>query len=134
MFNIRELCKEIGSCFGDYFEENNYLCINNGEETFRYQTEKELLADWVDTLVLQHHACNGEDGCNWENEVLFIYENVICKNPKGVRTYRGKKKTTYRAEGYVSDGTPHGTMIGLGTFYSIIDAICAVWKHNGIKL
>lgn len=92
MLNSRELCKEIGNCFGDYFEENNYLCINNGEENFRYKTEKELLADWVDTLVLQHHACNRESGGDWENEVRFIYEDVIGKYPKGVRVYRGKKK------------------------------------------
>ena len=45
-----------------------------------------------------------------------------------------RKKTTYKAEGYVSNGTPHGKMVYLGGFDSIIDAICAVWKHNGIEL
>ena len=129
---MKSLCEEIGSCFGDFFEENNQLCIDNGEKIFRYDTAKELLSDWVETLVYQHHSCNGEDGCNWEYEIRFIYEDVIGKYPTGVRCYDGKKKKRYKAEGYISDGRPHGKMVYLGTFDSIVDAVCSMWKHNGI--
>lgn len=75
----KALCKEIGDCFGDYFEENNQFCIDNGEKVFRYDSEKELLTDWVDTLVSQHISCGGESGGNWSDEITFIYENVIGK-------------------------------------------------------
>ena len=131
----RALCKEIGNFFGDYFEENNQLCIDNGENIFRYNTEKELLADWADTLVCNHYDCkyNGNIADSWEKEVRYIYEDVLGKYPAGVKLYNGKKKKRYVAEGYVSDGSAHGKMEYLGTFDSIVDAICAVWKHKGIR-
>lgn len=128
--DIRTLCKDIGDYFGDYFEEDNQLCIDNGEKIFRYNTEKELLLDWVDTIVSHHHSCGGKDGSNWDAEVAFIYENVIGKRPSGVRIYSGKKGIRYVAEGYVPDNTSHGRMIYLGTYDSIVHAICAVWKHK----
>ena len=135
MINARALCKEIGNFFGEYFEENNQLCIDNYDKVFRYNTEKELLVDWVDTLICNHYDCkeNGNIADSWEKEVRYIYEDVLGKYPVGVRLYNGKKKKRYVAEGYVSDGSMHGKMKYLGTFDSIIDAICAVWKHKGIR-
>ena len=127
---MKALCKEIGDCFGEFFEENNQLCIDNGETVFRYKTEKALLTDWVDTLVYQHRDCNGKAGGNWEEEVRFIYEKVLRRYPRCVRAYRGKTKTTYKAEVCVPDGTPHGKMLYLGGFTSMIDAICAVWDFK----
>lgn len=129
---VKALCHEIGDIFGRYFEENGQVCIDNGEKVFRYNSEKDLLTDWVDTLVSQHLACNGESGGNWEDAVTFIYKDVIGKYPTGVRPYNGKKKVRYKAESYAPTGTPHGVMVYLGTFDSIIDAIGAVWKHKGI--
>lgn len=136
MFNARELCKFIGNFYGEYFEENEQLCIDNGENIYRYNTEKELLKDWVDTLVCSHYYdCIAYSSPNdsWEKEIRFIYEDVIGKYPTGVRTNNGKKKKRYVAEGYVADGSLHGKMKYLGTFDSIADAICAVWKHKGYK-
>lgn len=130
--DITKMCMEIGNVFGEYFEENNQFCIDNGEQVFRYNTEKELLTDWVETLVLQHISCNGEEGGNWENEVKFIYENVIGKYPTGIRFYNGVRKKRYVVQGYVADGTLHGKMEYLGTFDSLIDAICVIWKHKGV--
>ncbi len=131
MFDIRELCKEVGNCFGEYFEEDNQLCIDNGVKIFRYNTEKELLGDWVETLISQHLSCNGQSGGNWEKEIAFIYESVLGKYPKGVRPCHGKKKTKYKAEAYVNDGTPHGAMRYLGVYDSIVDAVGAMWEHKG---
>ena len=131
---IKGLAREIGNCFGEFFEENNKFCIDNGEEIFRYDTEKDLLADWVETLIEQHRDSNGEDGANWDEEVEFIYENVIGEYPKGVRPYRGKTKTTWKAEMYINNGTKHGKMAYLGGFKSIIDAICTVREHRGNKI
>lgn len=127
--NKLELCKEIGNYFGTYFEEEGRYCIDNYDTVFRYDSVDKLLADWVDTLVENHHdTMNNNDGCNnsWENEILFIYSKVIGKYPVGVRPYVGKLKTTYRA--YIdikADGYPHGKNIHLGTFESIVDAIYA---------
>lgn len=133
---VKELCKYIGNFYGKYFEENGQLCIDNYEKVFRYNTEKELLKDWVNTLVCSHYydcILPASPIDSWEHEIRFIYENVIGKNPKGVRIYRGKTKNRYVAEGYVADGTPHGKMKYLGTFDSITEAICAVWTHEGYK-
>ena len=135
MLDAKTLCKEIGNFFGEYFEENNQLCIDNYEKIFRYDTEKELLADWVNTLVCNHYDCktNGNIADSWEKEVRYIYEDVLGKYPTGVRAYHGKTKNNYIAEGYVSNGTSHGKMVYLGKFDSIVDAICAVWEHKGIR-
>jgi hypothetical protein len=127
-----DLCKEIGQCFGDYWKEGERYCIDNGEETFRYKTPEALLSDWVETLIHQHIASEGDVGANWEEEVKFIYENVLEKYPVGVRPYKGKTKRKYKAEVYVSNGTPHGKMKYLGVYDYIIDAIEAVWKFKNI--
>lgn len=131
--NKYDVCKEIGAHFGHYWTEGpNVHAIYNGDETFKYKTPEALLDDWVETLIHQHIASKGEGGANWENEVRFIYEDVLKRNPTGVRIYEGKRKTTYIAEAYMSDGTRHGKMIYLGRYNFIIDAIEAVWKYKNI--
>ena len=129
----KELCIDIGNFFGDYFEESGKLCIDNYEQVFKYDTPAELLVDWVDTLVLNHMDCkeSGSIGDTWEKEVRFIFEEVLRKYPKGVRPYHGKSKTSYKAEVYKQDGTPHGSMVYLGTFDSLIEAMYSIMKHNG---
>ncbi len=130
--NKYELCKEIGQCFGKYWIEGERYYIDNGDDLFRYKNPEELLADWVETLIHQHIDSEGDAGANWEEEVRFIYEDVLKKYPKGVRCYKGKTKITYTAEVYVADGTPHGQMKYLGRYDRIIDAIEAVWKFKNI--
>jgi hypothetical protein len=131
--NKRTLCREIGYYFGIYFEEGGLYCIDNGEQVFRYDSTDKLLADWVDSLVENHHdTIDNNDGCNnsWEKEIIFIYSEVIGKYPVGVRPYFGKRKTTYSA--YVDvpvEGNPHGKNIHLGTYDSIVDAIYARRKY-----
>ena len=76
MFNKKEMCKEIGNWFGDFFEEEGKLCIDNGEEIFRYNTEDELLADWLITLVESDKA-TGEDA--WKDMITFIETEIVNK-------------------------------------------------------
>lgn len=130
--NKYSLCKEIGESFGDYWKEGKIYCIDNGDEVFRYKTPESLLADWVETLILQHISAEGDVGVNWEDEVRFVYEEVLNKYPVGVRPYKGKKVTKYKAEVYVNNGTPHGKMLYLGVYDCIIDAIKVVWKFKNI--
>ena len=126
------LCKEIGQCFGEYWETDGKYFIDNGEEVFKYKTPELLLKDWVDTLILQHISSDGDAGANWEKEVKYIYEDVLNKYPVGVRPYKGKHCTKYKAEVYVSNGKPHGKMLYLGVYESIIDAIKVVWEFKNI--
>lgn len=131
----REVCKEIGSFFGEYFEENGQLCIDNFERVFRYDTEDALLADWVDTLVESHRdtADNPkseirEINDGWEKEILFIYQEVVGKYPAGVRAVVGKEGTKWGCSVDVTvpgDTSAHGKNLHLGTYGSIVDAIFA---------
>lgn len=118
MENMRTLCKEIGNNYGKYFEENNRLCIDNGEKIFRYDTEKELLVDWVDTLIEETLA----DGFNWNNEIEFIVLNYNHKI-KGVRVYNGKNKTTYMATIDIPKENGKTKQLSCGSFSTIIEAI-----------
>lgn len=130
--NKYDLCKEIGQCFGDYWEQDGMYFIDNGDEVFKYKTPEALLADWVETLIHQHIASDGDVGADWEDEVKFIYEDVLHKYPVGVRKYKGKYVQKYKAEVYVNNGKPHGKMLYLGAYNSIIDAIAEVWKFKNI--
>lgn len=129
--NKLELAKDIGNFFGKYFEENNQYCIDNYAEIFRYDTLDELLTDWVDTLVCHQRNTESDSFGNWEKEIIFIYSEVIGKYPKGIRTMTNKK--TWEANGYIVSGTPHGKMVSLGTYYSIVDAIVAYDEFNAYK-
>ena len=77
--NKYNLCKTIGDFFGDYFEENNQFCIDNGEEVFRYNTRDELLKRWVDTLVWHQHDTFG-DTSEIGKKKLFIYIKILSAN------------------------------------------------------
>ena len=119
------LCYEIGHFFGCYFEENGQMCIDNGDEVFRYNTPDELLADWVETLIQSHIAPEGFSN-NWEKEILFIYTNCMKKHPVGVRKVEGKKGTVWNAYYDVPNPNhPHYKAVHLGTYSSLIDAIWA---------
>lgn len=129
------LCKNIGEFFGDFFEDSGKLCIDNGDHVFRYDTEDDLLADWVDTLVENHH--DTADNCksnsrsindSWEKEIVFIYKYVIGKFPAGVRAVEGKKGTMWASSVDVmihGETSAHGKNLHLGTYASIVDAIYA---------
>ena len=126
-----KLCKEIGTFFGNYFEENNQLCIDTGLQVFRYNTPDQLLTDWVDTLLCHQydtdHKGNGQDTPSfyWEKEILFIYTSVIVKYPTGIRLIENKGERTWQSYVDINDGSRHGKNLHLGTYRSIVDAIFA---------
>ena len=130
-----KLCIEIGDMFGQYFEKDKKHYLNNGETIFEYQSKKELLTDWVDSLVEQQlagydPAAPNDTSCYWESEILFIYQHVIGKYPKYIRRIDGKKGTTFSVQAYKNDGSRHGQNIYLGSYNSIVDAIKAVKEYE----
>ena len=129
------LCKEVGDYFGKYFEENEMLCIDNYENIFKYNTADELLTDWIDTLVENHHDAfyindKGQEYNSWEKEIQFIYEKIIGKYPTGIRAYNGKTKKMFQVEVYEPDGSKHGKMIYLGRYHSVVDAIFSIKDYK----
>ena len=132
--NRRELAQNIGNFFGGYFEENGQVCIDNGEKIFRYNTVAELLSDWVDTLVENHHdTCDNPHSelhttnDSWEKEIVFIYEQVVGKLPEGIRKVEGRDGNVSwgcSVEVYNSNNGREKNLY-LGTYDSIVDAIFA---------
>lgn len=123
--NKASLCKDIGEFFGNYFEEDGKICIDNGEEIFQYDTPDELLKGWVETLVWHQHDTFGDPSGNWEDAIVFIYTEVIGKSPVGVCLVDGPKGKRWKSYVDVATGNPHGKNLYLGTYSSIVDAIFA---------
>lgn len=127
MYNLetakRELCKEIGNHFGAYEEcENGEMTVDTGDSVLKYKNADEMLFDWVDTLVEAHKAGEG----NWEKEILFIFTGSSKGHPVGIRKINNKKGTVWQAAVDITNPAfPHGKNIYLGSYSSIIDAICA---------
>lgn len=122
------LCREIGSFFGDFYEDSGQLCIDNGEKVFRYNTPEGLLKDWLDTLIWHQHDTAGDPSGSWEQVICFIYSDVIGEYPVGIRPYLGKKQTMWRCSMDVlipGQTSSHGKQLFLGTYSSIVDAIFA---------
>lgn len=131
-WTVEALCKEIGDNFWGYHEENGRYGIDNGEKIYWYNSKEELLEDWADTLVLQHHDSCGTDGTNWEDAVKFVYEEVVGRLPKGIRKYEGKRKTSYsvRCPNRISSLAEKTQMVFVGNFESLADACYASMKWN----
>ena len=123
--NKFDLCKEIGGFFGDFFIDSEKLCIDNGEEVFRYDTPDDLLKDWIDTLIMHQHDTFGDPSGNWEKEIVFIYTDVLKKLPAGIRAVDNKYGRTWYSYVDVADGSRHGKNLHLGNYSSIVDAIYA---------
>lgn len=121
----KQLCKDIGTFFGEFFEQDGQLCIDNGEEVFRYDSEDALLAGWVDTLVWHQHDTFGDASGNWEDAIAFIFSEVMGKFPAGVQLVDGVKGRRWRCSVDVADGSVHGRNLHLGTYASIVDAMFA---------
>ncbi len=126
--NEKDVAMQIGNFFGSYYEKDNQYCIDNGDQVFRYDSPKELLIDWLDTLVSHQHATKGDLSANWEKEIIYIYESVLEEWPAGVQPYRGRTGTSWRSSMDVSvigEIDPHGKSLFLGTYPTIVDAITA---------
>lgn len=132
MFDKVELARSIGDFFGSYYETNGKFCIDSGSDVFTYDSIDALLVDWVETLVESHHDAHyideqGNEHNSWENEIVFIYSDVIGKFPTGVRPVDNKEGRTWKSsvDVYKPGETPsHCKNFHLGTHTSIVDAIC----------
>ena len=74
--NKYELCKEIGNWFGEFFEADGKLCIDNQEGIFKYNNEDELLIDWLDTLIEADNETNEND---FVDAIAFIQVQILNK-------------------------------------------------------
>ena len=72
--NKFEVCEEIGNWYGKYLTEDIYLCIDNGQNVFKYETADALLIDWVDTLIAENKA-TGKDF--WGDVIEFIHKEIM---------------------------------------------------------
>lgn len=122
LVRMKMLCEEIGNFFGKYKEENGFVSVSIDGMTCGYSSYARMLEDWVDTLV-ESHAGGGSD---WEREILFIYFEALNKKPMGIRRVTGKRHDSWCASVDVANPNyPHGKNLHLGTYKSIVDAICA---------
>lgn len=122
MIKMQMLCKEIGDFFGEYEEEDGRISVDTGDNVYEYSGYSEMLADWVDTLIEAQKTGGGI----WEEEILFIFFDVMKKKPKGVRKVQGKRTAKWKA--YVdicNSDFPHGKNLHLGSYDTIAEAICA---------
>lgn len=119
---MRELCKDIGQHYGEFFEENEQLCIDTGESVFRYDSEQELLLDWMDTLIEETVA----DGSDWSSELQEIAARCN-KSIRGVRIYFGKKRNSYTATIDLpkNKGSKKTLQFSCGTFNTLAEALKA---------
>lgn len=73
--NKREICKEIGEFFGEFYEDIvGFLVIDDGETEHIYATEDELLKDWLPTL--QESDEETGDGY-WANIIDYIESEIL---------------------------------------------------------
>lgn len=84
------------------------------------QTDDEFLVDWVDTLIEETLS----DGSDWNEEIEFIVQNCNHKI-KGVRVFRGKRKTTYMATFDVPKNNGKTLQVSCGSYPTIMEAIRA---------
>ena len=120
--NLSELCKEIGDFFGMFYTEREMIYIDAGDKVYQYDKYEDMLLDWVDTLVESQESGGG----NWEKEIEFIYSLSPKKHPVGVRGVEGQRETVWQSSIDITNPQhPHGKNLCLGTYHSIVDAICA---------
>ena len=139
MFNVKkEMAIKIGNYFGDFSESADKYSIDNGEREFAYKTVDELLADWLETVLANHHDAyyieeNRLEGDSWEKEIVFIYTIVLQELPKGIKpsgssSGDGFSWTTYCDVSLTKDNRPndmkgHSKTLCAGTFNSLAEAI-----------
>ena len=69
----RDLCEEIGSFFGNfYISIHGKLVIDDGETEHFYDTEDELLKDWISTLK----EADEDTGDDFWSEVIEYIEDL----------------------------------------------------------
>jgi hypothetical protein len=116
----RELCEKIGAAFGLFYIKDDMLCLEVDQKIYQYTDYADMLFAWVAALVEQQ--ASGKR--NWEKEIISIYSFSDKKHPIGVR--QEPRRTKWRA--YIdlcNHEHPHGKNVALGSYESIVDAVCA---------
>lgn len=72
MLNKRDICEEIGNTFGEFYEDvSGILTIETYDETYTYDSENELLKDWLPRLQSED-AESGDD--QWSDIIEYILD------------------------------------------------------------
>ena len=72
MLNKRDICEEIGNTFGEFYEDvSGILTIETYDETYTYDSENELLKDWLPRLQSED-AESGDD--QWAEIIEYILD------------------------------------------------------------
>lgn len=75
MTTKRDICEEIGSYYGTFYEDiSGLLVIDNGDEEFTYTNEDELLKDWLPTLE-ETDRDTGDD--YWADIIEYIRDVIL---------------------------------------------------------
>ena len=65
-----KLLEEVGYWYGDFWIKDGKYYIDNGEQTFCYDTPEEGLIDWLDTML---DSNEDEDIETWsKREIAFV--------------------------------------------------------------
>ena len=75
MLSKRDICEEIGNYFGTFYEDiSGNLVIDTGDQEHSYDSEDELLTDWLPTL--QEADAETNDG-TWDDIIEYIEEEIL---------------------------------------------------------
>lgn len=114
---IYEIAEEVGNWYGTFYDDANGIYIDDGYIAHTYDTPKELLQDWIYTML--------EDENNvWNAELKFLLSNGI--KVTGIRTVKGKRDTTFMAcVDYLTDKGKTTRNISVGTYKLVKEAFIA---------
>ena len=75
MLNKHDICEEIGSTFGEFFEDiSGFLVIDDGNQEYRYNNEDELLKAWL-PLLQEDDSLTGDD--TWTDIIEYIKSEIL---------------------------------------------------------
>jgi hypothetical protein len=75
MLNKRDICEEIGNSFGEFYVDvSGVLTIDTYVGTYTYDSEDELLKDWLPKLIAEDEETG--DG-TWADIIEYIQEEIL---------------------------------------------------------
>jgi hypothetical protein len=70
--NKRDICEEIGEYYGEFYESmGGFLNIDDGEQSYSYTSEDELLKDWLPRL---QETDSTDDPGYWTDVIEYILD------------------------------------------------------------
>ena len=75
MLDKRNICEEIGNSFGDFYVDvSGILTIDTYTGTHTYDSEDELLKDWLPKLIAEDEAQQDD---YWAEIIEYIQEEIL---------------------------------------------------------